>query len=40
MIPDEETMIRTEPRPAPPAADPETMKYLDALPFRPFTSEW
>lgn len=40
MIPDEESMIRKEPHPAPPPADHETLAYLDGLDFRPFGYEW
>lgn len=40
MIPDDESMIRKEPPPALPPADPTTLQALDALPFRPFTAEW
>ena len=40
MIPDEESMIRKEPRPALPPADPATLAYLDGLDFRPFGYEW
>ena len=40
MIPDDESMIRTELRPSPPPADPKTIAYLDNLGFRPFTEEW
>jgi len=40
MIPDNESMIRTEPRPAPTPADPQTLNYLDDLDFRPFGYEW
>ena len=40
MIPDDESMIRTEPRKPLPPADPATLKYLDKLPFKPFTEEW
>jgi hypothetical protein len=40
MIPDDESMIRKEPRPTPPPADPKTLAYLDSLDFRPFTDEW
>lgn len=40
MIPDDESMIRTKPRPALPPADPATLRALEALPFRPFTAEW
>ena len=40
MIPVDESMIRTEPRPALPPADPETLMYLDDLDWRPFTDEW
>ena len=40
MIPDDESMIRTEPRKPLPPADPATLAYLDNLPFRPFTGEW
>ena len=40
MIPDDESMIRTEPRPAPKPADPATLKYLDSLDYRPIGYEW
>ena len=40
MIPDDESMIRKEPRPALPPVDPATLRALEALPFRPFTAEW
>lgn len=40
MIPDDESMIRTEPRRPLPTADPATLAYLDSLDFRPFTDEW
>ena len=40
MIPDEESMIRTEPKLTPPPADPKTLAYLDGLDFRPFGYEW
>ena len=40
MIPDDESMIRTEPRKPLPPADPKTLEYLDKLDFRPFTGEW
>lgn len=40
MIPDDESMIRTEPRPALPPADPATLAYLDDLNFRPIGYEW
>lgn len=40
MIPDDESMIRKEPRPETPPADPATLEYLDGLDFRPFGYEW
>lgn len=40
MIPDDESMIRKEPRKTMPPADPATLAYLDSLDFRPFTGEW
>lgn len=40
MIPDEESMIRKEPLPSPPPADPATLEYLNNLDFRPFGYEW
>lgn len=40
MIPDEESMIRKEPRPEPPPDDPATLAYLEGLDFRPFGYEW
>lgn len=40
MIPDDESMIRTEPRRPLPPPDRELERQLDALPFRPFTAEW
>ena len=40
MIPDDESMIRTEPHKPLPPADPKTLEYLNGLDFRPFTDEW
>ena len=40
MIPDEESMIRKEPRKPLPPADPATLEYLSNLDFRPFGYEW
>ena len=40
MIPDDESMIRTEPLPSPPPADPKNLEWLEAQGFRPFTEEW
>lgn len=40
MIPDDESMIRTEPRKPLPPADPATLQALESLGFRPFTDEW
>lgn len=40
MIPDDESMIRKEPRRPLPPADPATLQALDALPFRPIGYEW
>ena len=40
MIPDEESMIRTEPLPAPPPPTPGLVEKLEALGFRPFGYEW
>ena len=40
MIPDDESMIRKEPRCPLPPADPATLQALESLPFRPFTAEW
>ena len=40
MIPDDESMIRKEPRRPLPPADPATLQALESLGFRPFTAEW
>ena len=40
MIPDDESMIRKEPRKPLQPAGPKTLEYLDGLDFRPFTEEW
>ena len=40
MIPDDESMIRTEPRRPLPPPDPATLQALESLDFRPFTAEW
>ncbi len=40
MITDDESIIRTEPLPAPKPADPATLAALESLDFRPFTVEW
>lgn len=41
MIPDDESMIRTEPRkPTPPPPTPGLVEELEALGFRPFGYEW
>ena len=40
MIPDDESMIRTEPNPTPPPPTPGLVEKLEALGFRPFTEEW
>ena len=40
MIPDDESMIRTTPRPKPKPADPATLAYLENLDFRPIGYEW
>ena len=40
MISDDESMIRTEPKPTPPPPTPRLVEKLEALGFRPFTEEW
>lgn len=40
MIPDEESMIRTEPKLTPPPPTPGLVEQLEAMGFRPFTDEW
>ena len=40
MIPDDESMIRTEPRKPLPPADPKTIAELESLGFKPFGYEW
>ena len=40
MIPDDESMIRTKPKPTTPPPTPGLVEKLEALGFRPFTDEW
>jgi hypothetical protein len=40
MIPDDESMIRTEPKPTPPPPTRGLVEKLEAQGFRPFTDEW
>jgi hypothetical protein len=40
MISDDESMIRTEPKPTPPQPTPGLVEKLEALGFRPFGYEW
>ena len=40
MIPDDESMIRTEPRRPLPPTDRQLERELNALPFRPIGYEW
>ena len=41
MLPDDESMIRKEPRkPLPPPPTPGLVEKLEAQGFRPFTDEW
>ena len=40
MIPDDETMIRTEPKQTPPPPTPGLVETLEAMGFRPLDVEW
>ena len=40
MINDDESMIRTEPKPTPPPPTPGLVEKLEAQGFRPFGYEW
>jgi hypothetical protein len=40
MIPEDEDVIRHEETKPKPKADPETLAYLERLPYRPFGAEW